>query len=249
MLRTLALPYQTTASATSHGGQCAPSRCMFSPHGPTLRPLPQPVRVGHPNEETDVKKRLLMALTAGAMAAAMVPGLVSAQDAGTEATDGLDVGLFFEGALAEEVTTEDCTLSGGAETTCYRITVAGYPASHDVGPFCPETITDGADAGGIWFDGDGGVRPRRRVHRRPRRALRRRQLADVRRGRQRPRHRDRRGVRGGGTARRRSVAAEPLRRGSARVARERRADHHHGADPGRAGGRRRRRLQRRGTRA
>ena len=69
--------------------------------------------------------------------------------------DGVDVGLFFDGALAEDVTTEDCTLSGGVETTCYRITVAGDPVSYDTGPFCPETITDDADAGGIWFDGNG----------------------------------------------------------------------------------------------
>ena len=67
---------------------------------------------------------------------------------------GLDTSLFLDGALAEEPTTEDCTLSGGAESTCYRITVAGYPVDHEVGPFCPATITDGADAGGIWFDGD-----------------------------------------------------------------------------------------------
>ncbi len=71
------------------------------------------------------------------------------------AVEGVDLTLFFDGALAEEVTTEDCTLNGGAETTCYSITVAGYPASHDVGPFCPDTITDSADAGGIWFDGNG----------------------------------------------------------------------------------------------
>ncbi len=68
---------------------------------------------------------------------------------------GLDTSLFFDGALAEEATTESCTLSGGAETTCYRINLAGYPTSHDIGPFCPSTITDGADAGGIWFDGNG----------------------------------------------------------------------------------------------
>ena len=67
---------------------------------------------------------------------------------------GLDTGLFLEGALATEPTTEDCTLGGGAETTCYRLTVAGYPTDHEVGPFCPATITDGADAGGIWFDGE-----------------------------------------------------------------------------------------------
>lgn len=70
------------------------------------------------------------------------------------AGDGLDIDLFFDGALAEAVTTEACTLNGGAETTCYRITVSGYPVTYEPGPFCPETITDSAEAGGIWFDGD-----------------------------------------------------------------------------------------------
>ena len=83
----------------------------------------------------------------------------SGSDSGTDEStssatpDGLDTDLFLEGALAEEPTTEDCTLSGGAETTCYRITVSGDPVDHEVGPFCPETITDDADQGGIWFDG------------------------------------------------------------------------------------------------
>ncbi len=67
---------------------------------------------------------------------------------------GVDLSLFFDGALASEATTVDCTLSGGTETTCYSITVAGYPASHDIGPFCPDTINDTADAGGLWFDGN-----------------------------------------------------------------------------------------------
>jgi len=73
----------------------------------------------------------------------------------TAAVGAVDVGLFFDGALAEDVTAEDCTLSGGTETTCYRITVAGDPVSYETGPFCPETITDSAEAGGIWFDGTG----------------------------------------------------------------------------------------------
>ncbi len=76
-------------------------------------------------------------------------------DDGSTSTAGVDLALFFDGALAEDATTEDCTLSGGTQTTCYRITVVGYPVSHDVGPFCPETITDSAEAGGIWFDGNG----------------------------------------------------------------------------------------------
>jgi hypothetical protein len=46
-------------------------------------------------------------------------------------------------------------LSGGAETTCVSVTVAGYPASYEVGPFCPSTITTTADEAGIWFDGSG----------------------------------------------------------------------------------------------
>ncbi len=71
------------------------------------------------------------------------------------ASGSVDVGLFFDGALVGDATTEDCTLSGGAETTCYVITVAGDPVSYDTGPFCPETIEDGADAGGIWIDGTG----------------------------------------------------------------------------------------------
>lgn len=78
-------------------------------------------------------------------------GIVAESDAGLVSSNGVDIELFFDGALAEDVTTEGCTLSGGAETTCYRITVAGYPASHDIGPFCPTTITD--SVGGLWWDG------------------------------------------------------------------------------------------------
>jgi hypothetical protein len=81
--------------------------------------------------------------------------VTAATDTAATTSIGLDVALFFDGALAETPTTEDCTLSGGAETTCYSITVAGYPTDHAIGPFCPETVTDGADAGGIWFDGNG----------------------------------------------------------------------------------------------
>ncbi|NNF54302.1 MAG: YHYH protein [Acidimicrobiales bacterium] len=79
----------------------------------------------------------------------------SADGDATAMAGTVDVGLFFDGALATEVTTEDCALSGGAETSCYVITVAGDPVTYDTGPFCPETITDSADSGGIWFDGDG----------------------------------------------------------------------------------------------
>lgn len=67
---------------------------------------------------------------------------------------GLDTSLFIDGALAEEITTEDCTLSDGSTTTCYKITVAGYPANHEAGPFCPTSTSDTAEQVGIWFDGN-----------------------------------------------------------------------------------------------
>ncbi len=49
----------------------------------------------------------------------------------------------------------DCTLSGGTETTCFQITVAPTPPTHETGPWCPTNISDGPEAGGIWFlDGE-----------------------------------------------------------------------------------------------
>ncbi len=68
------------------------------------------------------------------------------------ATDGLDISYFYENAL-EAANLVDCTLSDGTATSCYEITIAGYPANHDVGPFCPPTIESTADEGGLWLDG------------------------------------------------------------------------------------------------
>ena len=90
------------------------------------------------------------------LAASLVTSCAAQTDTGgtTPVTDGLDTSLFIDGALDEEITTQDCTLSDGTETTCYEITVAGYPADYDVGPFCPETTAATAEEVGIWFDGD-----------------------------------------------------------------------------------------------
>jgi len=73
-------------------------------------------------------------------------------------TGSLDPALFSDGALAKPVTTEACTLSGGTETTCYRITIAGAPSDDSpVGPWCPSSIHSTAKEGGIWFDNSGTV--------------------------------------------------------------------------------------------
>ena len=45
----------------------------------------------------------------------------------------------------------DRTLSGGTQTTCFSITFRPNPLSYTPGPWCPTNISDGAEAGGIWF--------------------------------------------------------------------------------------------------
>lgn len=45
----------------------------------------------------------------------------------------------------------DCTLSQGAQTACFSITLAADPQTYTPGPWCPSNLSDGAEAGGIWF--------------------------------------------------------------------------------------------------
>lgn len=87
--------------------------------------------------------------TASADSSASASGPASASD---PATAGLDLTSFDDGALVGDVQTTDCTLASGATTTCYELTIAGFPADRDsIGPWCPATTSDGA--AGIWFDG------------------------------------------------------------------------------------------------
>lgn len=50
------------------------------------------------------------------------------------------------------VDTVSCTLTDGTETLCYEITSKHVASEHDMGPWCPETIYDTAESGGLWFD-------------------------------------------------------------------------------------------------
>lgn len=61
--------------------------------------------------------------------------------------------LFMPGALAKNIATIECALSDGTDTLCYEITVAGTPANHDVGPFCPRTTSATEAEVGKWLDG------------------------------------------------------------------------------------------------
>lgn len=106
--------------------------------------------IKHPNKSL---RYACLALFVGILG--LLGSCAAQTDDTTQVAEGLDTSLFFDGALAEEIEIQDCTLSDGTETTCYAITIAGYPANHDVGPFCPPTIEATAAEGGIWFDGDG----------------------------------------------------------------------------------------------
>ncbi|WP_273444872.1 YHYH protein [Neolewinella agarilytica] len=64
----------------------------------------------------------------------------------------VDPALFLTGDGNVTITTVACTLSDGTETECYQITSTHTPTDHEMGPWCPETITDGPEAGGLWID-------------------------------------------------------------------------------------------------
>lgn len=100
----------------------------------------------------------LMRLTSVASLLLLTLALVGCMDDSSEPgpepeATGNRHALFMPGALAKEIATIECTLSDGTETSCYEITVAGAPANHDVGPFCPRTTSATEAEVGIWLDG------------------------------------------------------------------------------------------------
>ncbi len=101
-------------------------------------------------------------LTAAALGAVLLIGMCVAcgkdedvamtLDEDTVVVD-VDPTLFLSASLAEEVTLVPCTLSDGSSADCYQIVAASDPSDHEMGPWCPENISDGAEAGGIWLEG------------------------------------------------------------------------------------------------
>lgn len=65
----------------------------------------------------------------------------------------VDASFFTSANPNITVTTVNCTLSDGTETQCYQIVTNSVPTDHEMGPWCPDNITDDATAGGIWLDG------------------------------------------------------------------------------------------------
>jgi len=65
----------------------------------------------------------------------------------------VDAALFLTDGTNFTISTVNCTLSDGTVTTCYEIVTNGLPTDHNMGPWCPDNISDGAEAGGIWLEG------------------------------------------------------------------------------------------------
>lgn len=64
-----------------------------------------------------------------------------------------EISTYFKSAtLLKSPQIVDCTLSGGTETRCISLTTNAEPSTHKMGPWCPTSIEDSADKGGIWLD-------------------------------------------------------------------------------------------------
>lgn len=70
----------------------------------------------------------------------------------TDTTVNVDASLFLTANGSVTITTVPCTLSDGTETDCYQIIATSTPDDHNMGPWCPDTISDTAEAGGIWLE-------------------------------------------------------------------------------------------------
>lgn len=64
----------------------------------------------------------------------------------------VEVSFFYTEDGSVSITTVPCTLSDGTETDCYQIVTTSLPGDHEMGPWCPDNISDSAEAGGIWLE-------------------------------------------------------------------------------------------------
>lgn len=65
----------------------------------------------------------------------------------------VDTSYFTAANENIKVNTIDCILSDGTRTKCYEIVTNSTPTDHEMGPWCPENISDDERAGGIWLKG------------------------------------------------------------------------------------------------
>ncbi len=113
----------------------------------------------YPNEQASPDKMKFVRLSQAAVCTLALSVLAGCSSKSPEApaersVPKSPVDLFMPGALAQDVAIVDCTLSDRTVTSCYKITVAGTPTNHNVGPFCPRTTSATEEEVGIWLDGE-----------------------------------------------------------------------------------------------
>jgi hypothetical protein len=101
-----------------------------------------------------LKHQLLLAVV-GYSTLAFGLCIASVANAQSTVSEGINITLFKRGAFVTEPEIVDCKTAEGTQTTCYKLITSGGAAEREPGPFCPRTITDGADAGGAWFSKEG----------------------------------------------------------------------------------------------
>lgn len=66
-------------------------------------------------------------------------------------TKPVDISLFETENLAEPITKQKIKLNDGTTKEFYKIVIKPHPTEHQTGPWCPTTITDTKEKGGLWF--------------------------------------------------------------------------------------------------
>ncbi len=104
--------------------------------------------------------RVLLRVTLGLVAVLSASCAREVSQRPVAAIDGrvvpVDPSFFIPEALVGEVVKEQRALADGTTVLAYVIRTYSEPHEHQMGPWSPRTISDGADAGGIWFH-DGKV--------------------------------------------------------------------------------------------
>lgn len=70
----------------------------------------------------------------------------------TQTVVDVETSYFTSANSNLNVSSVACTLSDGTETTCLQIVTSSTITDHEMGPWCPENISDDASAGGIWLE-------------------------------------------------------------------------------------------------
>ena len=104
--------------------------------------------------KTTILKLRFISLALAAMAVTACSSdddTTTTDDTGTD-DDTLVIDVAEANFTGVTVSIVPCTLSDGTSTDCFQIVTTSVATDHEMGPWCPETITATAEEGGIWLE-------------------------------------------------------------------------------------------------